>query len=244
MGQAFDDSKNDNTFYLPPEVFDNPEFQRGLKLFLSPDGHAARMIITHDGDPATTEGISHIDPIRSAARKRSRAPRWRDATIYIGGTAATYKDIRDGAEIRPDDRGDLGAQPDPADHDVRHPQPGGRPGHRGHGGAVAGRLVRAVGAGLAVHPGHPAVLDRARAGGHPAVGGGLGLQPAADLPVQGGDPCRAEHRHHPAMAGTGSVVTSAGSGVRVHHGRLRRSATCACSARSAPPSASGCCSTP
>ncbi|MGB8501494.1 RND family transporter, partial [Mycobacterium sp.] len=53
MGQAFDASKNDDSFYLPPEAFDNAEFKRGLKLFLSPDGKAARMIITHDGDPAT-----------------------------------------------------------------------------------------------------------------------------------------------------------------------------------------------
>ena len=63
MGRAFDAAKNDDTFYLPPEVFDNPDFLRGLKLFLSPDGKAARMIVTHEGDPATPQGISHIDPI-------------------------------------------------------------------------------------------------------------------------------------------------------------------------------------
>ena len=42
-----------------------PNSSAGLKLFLSPDGKAARMIITHDGDPATPEGISHIDAIRT-----------------------------------------------------------------------------------------------------------------------------------------------------------------------------------
>src|SRR6185436_18254363 len=61
MGQAFDAAKNDDSFYLPPEAFTNSEFERGLKLFLSPDGKAARMIITHEGIPATPEGISHID---------------------------------------------------------------------------------------------------------------------------------------------------------------------------------------
>ena len=69
LGQAFDASKNDDSFYLPPEAFNNPDFKRGLKLFLSPDGKAARMIITHDGDPATPEGISHIDAIRHAAHE-------------------------------------------------------------------------------------------------------------------------------------------------------------------------------
>ena len=51
LGQAYDASKTDDSFYLPPEAFTNPEFLRGLKLFLSPDGRAARMIITHDVDP-------------------------------------------------------------------------------------------------------------------------------------------------------------------------------------------------
>jgi putative drug exporter of the RND superfamily len=98
LGQAFDEAKNDDTFYLPPEVFKNPDFARGLKLFLSPDGKAVRMIVTHDGDPATTEGISHIDPIVKAAHEALKGTPMANAGIYIGGTAATYKDIRDGAK--------------------------------------------------------------------------------------------------------------------------------------------------
>jgi RND superfamily putative drug exporter len=95
MGKAFDDSKDDSTFYLPPEVFDNAEFKRGLGLFVSPDGHAARMIITHDGDPATTKGISHIDPIRQAAQEALKGTPLAGSAIYIGGTASAFKDARD-----------------------------------------------------------------------------------------------------------------------------------------------------
>ena len=98
MGQAFDASKNDDSFYLPPEAFDNAEFKRGLKLFLSPDGKAARMIITHDGDPATPEGISHIDAIRKAALEAVKGTPLATANIYLAGTASTYKDIQDGAK--------------------------------------------------------------------------------------------------------------------------------------------------
>jgi len=98
MGQAFDAANNDDFFYLPPEAFDNADFKRGLKLFLSPDGKAARMIITHDGDPATPEGISHIDPIQNAAREAVKGTPLEGAKIYLGGTAATFKDVRDGAE--------------------------------------------------------------------------------------------------------------------------------------------------
>ena len=98
MGQAFDASKNDDSFYLPPEAFDNAEFKRGLKLFLSPDGKAARMIITHDVDPATPQGISHINAIRNAALEAIKGTPLASANIYLGGTAATYKDIQDGAK--------------------------------------------------------------------------------------------------------------------------------------------------
>ena len=98
MGQAFDAAKNDDSFYLPPEAFDNPDFKRGLKLFLSPDGKAARMIITHEGDPATPEGISHIDPILNAAHEAVKGTPVRDAKFYLGGTASAYKDVRDAAK--------------------------------------------------------------------------------------------------------------------------------------------------
>ncbi|AFC55315.1 MULTISPECIES: MMPL/RND family transporter [Mycobacterium] len=98
LGRAFDAAKNDDTFYLPPEVFNNPDFKRGLKLFLSPDGKAARMIVTHEGDPATPEGISHIDPMAKAAHEALKGTPMAGAQIYLGGTAATYKDIQDGAK--------------------------------------------------------------------------------------------------------------------------------------------------
>ena len=95
MGKAFDEANDDSSFYLPPEVFDNSEFKRGLKLFLSPDGKAARMIITHDGDPATPQGISHIDPIRQAAQEALKGTPLAGSQVFIGGTASTYKDLRD-----------------------------------------------------------------------------------------------------------------------------------------------------
>jgi putative drug exporter of the RND superfamily len=97
LGQAFDAAKNDNSFYLPPEAFDNPDFKRGLKLFMSPDGKAARMIITHQGNPATPQSISHVDAIKDAAFDGIKATPLSDAKIYVAGTAATYKDIQDGA---------------------------------------------------------------------------------------------------------------------------------------------------
>jgi putative drug exporter of the RND superfamily len=95
LGQAYDASKTDDSFYLPPEAFSNPEFQRGLKLFLSPDGKAARMIITHDVDPAEPAGLEHIAAIRHAAKEAIKGTPLAGSKIYIGGTASTYQDIAD-----------------------------------------------------------------------------------------------------------------------------------------------------
>ncbi|MDT7769297.1 MAG: putative drug exporter of the superfamily, partial [Mycobacterium sp.] len=95
LGQAFDKSKNDDMFYLPPEVFSNPDFKRGLKLFVSPDGKAARLIITHEGDPAEPAAISRVEPIKLAAHEAVKGTPLATAGFYLGGTASTYKDIED-----------------------------------------------------------------------------------------------------------------------------------------------------
>lgn len=97
MGQAFDTAKNDDSFYMPPEVFDNPDFKRGMKMFISPDGKAVRFIISHQGDPATTEGIAHINAIRNAAFEAIKGTPLEDSRIYIAGTAATAKDMKEGS---------------------------------------------------------------------------------------------------------------------------------------------------
>ncbi len=96
MGEAFDSSMNDDSFYLPPEVFDNPDFKRGMEQFLSPDGHAVRFIISHDGDPLSPEGIARIDSIKKAAKEAIKGTPLEGSTVYLGGTAATYKDLADG----------------------------------------------------------------------------------------------------------------------------------------------------
>jgi putative drug exporter of the RND superfamily len=98
LGQSFDQAKNDDLFYLPPEAFTNPDFERGLKMFLSPDGKSARMFITHETDPATTEGIARVDSERKAAQEALKMTSLSNAKIYLGGVAATYKDMADGAK--------------------------------------------------------------------------------------------------------------------------------------------------
>ena len=93
MGEAFDASMNDDSFYLPPEVFENPDFQRGMEQFLSPNGHAVRFIISHEGDPMSTDGIARIDEIKNAAKEAIKGTPLEGSTIYLGGTASMFKDL-------------------------------------------------------------------------------------------------------------------------------------------------------
>ncbi|OBF13601.1 RND family transporter [Mycobacterium sp. ACS4331] len=97
MGQAYDESKNDDSFYLPPEVFENAEFKRAMASFMSPDGRAARFIISHKGDPATPEGIARIDKIRTAAEESLKGTPLSNAQLHLAGAATTAKDWHDGS---------------------------------------------------------------------------------------------------------------------------------------------------
>ncbi|MCV7258466.1 MMPL/RND family transporter [Mycobacterium shimoidei] len=96
MGHAFDEAKNDDSFYLPPEAFDNDDFKRGLKMFLSPDGHAVRMIISHEGEPMSPEGISRVEPVKHAVHEAIKGTPWEGSKVYLGGAAAMYHDLAAG----------------------------------------------------------------------------------------------------------------------------------------------------
>ena len=221
LGQAFDKSKNDDLFYLPPEVFSNPDFKRGLKLFLSPDGKAARMIITHEGDPAEPAAISHVDPIKLAAHEAVKNTPLAGSSFYLGGTASTFKDIGDMESydllivtiaslslilliMMLITRSLVAAI------------------------VIVGTVALSLGAsfGLSVLVwqyllGHQIVLGRTGFGGHPAAGRRIRLQPAAHLPIQRGDPRRTQDRHHPRNGRLRVGGDRSRSGLRRHHVRVR-----------------------
>jgi putative drug exporter of the RND superfamily len=84
MGDAYNDAMNDDTFYLPPEIFENAEFKRGMESFISPNGHAVRFIINHEGDALTADGTSASTPSSTPPKKPSKAHPWRDPKSTSG----------------------------------------------------------------------------------------------------------------------------------------------------------------
>ena len=98
MGQAFDAAKNDDTFYLPPEIFQNADFRRAMTSFLSPDGKSARFIISHKEEATTPEGLASIAKIRTATEEALKTTPLADAQIFIAGPASTYRDFEDASK--------------------------------------------------------------------------------------------------------------------------------------------------
>ncbi|MGU3499611.1 MMPL/RND family transporter [Mycobacterium sp. C31M] len=96
MGDAFNDSKNDDTFYLPPDIFNNEDFKRGMESFISPDGKSVRFIISHANDPLTPDGIQLIDQIKTAAKESIKGTPLEGSKIYMAGTASAFKDMQEG----------------------------------------------------------------------------------------------------------------------------------------------------
>ncbi len=96
MGEAFNDAKNDDTFYLPPETFNNEDFKRGMESFISPDGKSVRFIISHENDPLTPDGIKLVEKIKTAAKEAVKGTPLEGSKIYLTGTAAAFKDMQEG----------------------------------------------------------------------------------------------------------------------------------------------------
>ena len=57
-----------------------------------------RFTVFHQGDPLSEEGTSHIEPIRIAAADAIKGTPLEGSTVYVGGSAAMYKDMQQGAD--------------------------------------------------------------------------------------------------------------------------------------------------
>ncbi|QBC86294.1 RND family transporter [Mycobacterium avium subsp. hominissuis] len=94
VGNDFDRSRSDDYFYIPHEGFDNDDVKTGMKLMMSPDGKAARFIVTHEGDAMGPEGLEHVEQFPEAIKTILKETSLAGARIYIGGSGSNDKDIK------------------------------------------------------------------------------------------------------------------------------------------------------
>ena len=101
------------------------------------------------GSAQSADGINRIDAIKSAAFEAIKGTPLEGSRVYLGGTASTFKDMQDGNNY------DLMIAGVAALTLIfiimlhHHAQPRRRGRHRRHRGAVARRILRAVGSVLA-----------------------------------------------------------------------------------------------
>jgi RND superfamily putative drug exporter len=95
VGLDFDQSRSDDFFYIPREGFDNEDVKTGMQLLMSPDGRAARFIVTHEGDANGPDGVQHVEQFPTAITVALKETSLAGASVYIGGSGSTNKDIKE-----------------------------------------------------------------------------------------------------------------------------------------------------
>jgi putative drug exporter of the RND superfamily len=95
VGLDFDRSRSDDFFYIPREGFDNEDVKTGMQLLMSPDGKAARFIVTHEGDAMGPEGVEHVEKFPGAITTILKETSLAGARVYIGGSGSNDKDIKE-----------------------------------------------------------------------------------------------------------------------------------------------------
>ncbi|GFG71352.1 MMPL/RND family transporter [Mycolicibacter senuensis] len=94
VGNDFDASRSDDFFYIPRPAFDNEDIKTGMELMMSPDGKAARFIVTHEGNAMGPEGIEHVEKFPDAIKIALKETSLAGSKIYIGGSGSNNKDIQ------------------------------------------------------------------------------------------------------------------------------------------------------
>ena len=95
VGNDFDQSRSDDFVYIPREAFDNEDVKTGMTIMMSPDGKAARFIVTHEGNAMGPEGIEHVEAFPEAIKSALKETSLAGSRIYIGGAASNNKDIKE-----------------------------------------------------------------------------------------------------------------------------------------------------
>ncbi len=94
VGIDFDRARSDDFFYIPREGFDNEDVKTGMTLMMSPDGKAARFIVTHEGNAMGPEGVQHVEQFAGAITTVLKETSLAGARVYIGGSGSNDKDIK------------------------------------------------------------------------------------------------------------------------------------------------------
>lgn len=95
MARAFDAAKNDDFFFLPPDALTTPDFKVGMDFFMTADGKGARIIVFHQGEAMSPEGIKQVKDVAAAAQESVKGTPLSNAQLSLAGASSNYRDVED-----------------------------------------------------------------------------------------------------------------------------------------------------
>lgn len=81
-------------FNIPPQALATDEFKKGVQIFISPDGHAARYLIQSSFPSFTTAAMDQVGDILAAARASQPNTELSDARVSLAGIPTGLADTR------------------------------------------------------------------------------------------------------------------------------------------------------
>lgn len=92
--QGLQSSAAAKTFYIPKEFIKNEEFQKSIKVYLSPDKKSAQIIVVFNSDPSAPEATKRSQELSAMVRKSLRGTSLSNAKVAMGGQSSRVEDTK------------------------------------------------------------------------------------------------------------------------------------------------------
>jgi RND superfamily putative drug exporter len=99
MGQYFDEAKNDDSFYLPPEVFKNPTSNAASRCSSRPTARPSGSSSPTRVTRASVDGIKHVAGMRETVADAIKGTPLGNAKVSLAGTGSLYSDMAKGVTV-------------------------------------------------------------------------------------------------------------------------------------------------
>lgn len=92
--RGLQDSAASKTFYIPKEFMKDKDFQKSIKVYLSPDKKSAQIIIVFNSNPSAPEATKRSQELSAMARKSLQGTILGNAKVVMGGQSSKIEDTK------------------------------------------------------------------------------------------------------------------------------------------------------
>ncbi len=88
-------SKQIPGFYIPQEAYDSNDFQKALDVYVSKDGHSAKIEVILSQNPYSLEAMATAEKVRNALESTANQSGFSNVELLPTGTTAQFNELRD-----------------------------------------------------------------------------------------------------------------------------------------------------